>query len=44
MLKGAFHMPIHPRGIKLILSTLGVVIAASAWGQGDMKSNEVTDE
>jgi mono/diheme cytochrome c family protein len=38
MLKGAFHMPIHPRGIKLILSTLGVAIAASAWGQGDMKS------
>jgi hypothetical protein len=32
-------MPIHPRGIKLILLTLGVVIAASAWGQGDMKSS-----
>jgi mono/diheme cytochrome c family protein len=31
-------MQIHPRSIKLIITTIGVVFAVSAWGQGDMKS------
>jgi mono/diheme cytochrome c family protein len=31
-------MRIHRRSLKLIVSTFGVALAASAWGQGDMKS------
>ena len=31
-------MRIHRRVLELIVSTLGVAVAVSAWGQGDMKS------
>lgn len=31
-------MRIHQRSLKLIISTFSVAIAASAWGQGEMKS------
>lgn len=31
-------MQIHRQSIRLLASTIGLVVAASAWGQGDMKS------
>jgi mono/diheme cytochrome c family protein len=31
-------MRIHRRSLQVIVSTIGVAVAAAAWGQGDMKS------